>query len=307
MGTSKFGTVVRKEYAFELLDKFYSGGGTLLDTARNYYEWVLDGRGRSEECVGKWVQSRNNRKKVIISTKGGVRNNGNHWIIDLSKEKLLAEVDESLDALQTDYIDIYLLHRDELSRSVEEIVDTLQIIAERAKTSYIGVANWHYDRIIEANKYASQHGLKKLEIVQTWWAAAEYTSKMWNDPNTTNMDSNTYKYMVAEDMIGMAYTSQCKGFFQKAASLGVNKLDKSLLDRISTPANIEILSFMKEYAKDRNITVTDVVNSYITSNKLKGIALVSCSKSEQLDDILEHCDYDLDQDAIAHIDRLKLA
>ena len=61
MGTARFGTLVDERRSFALLDRFFDGGGTLLDTARNYYEWVENGRGKSEACVGKWMESRGNR------------------------------------------------------------------------------------------------------------------------------------------------------------------------------------------------------------------------------------------------------
>ena len=141
LGTGRFGTVVSEETSFEMLDLFYENGGNVIDTARNYYEWVENGRGKSEQTIGKWMAKRGVRDKVYISTKCGVRNEGKTFYMNLSKENLLEECKQSLEALQTDYIDIYLLHRDEPDRLVEEIMETLQVVQEVGKVKTIGVCN----------------------------------------------------------------------------------------------------------------------------------------------------------------------
>jgi aryl-alcohol dehydrogenase-like predicted oxidoreductase len=304
LGTGRFGTKVPQSLSFEMLDCFYENGGTLIDTARNYYEWVENGRGKSEECIGKWLDSRGNRDNLCISTKCGVKNEGKNWFINLSKDKLCEELSQSLDALRTDYIDIYLLHRDEPQRAVEEIVETMQCLKEKGNIKIIGVANWNYNRIKKANDYALSHGLEPFRTVQTWWSLAEYKYEMWNDSNTTNMTPELYSYMKDNNMFGMAFTSQCKGFFQKAVNCGIENVDDFLKERIVTLRNLEKLEYIKSFCKKNNVSPTAFVNGYITSNSLEGTALVSCSKTSQLIDILNNCDYQLENNFIDEIDNI---
>lgn len=304
LGTGRFGTRVEKEAAFEMLDYFYENGGNVIDTARNYYEWVENGRGMSERCIGEWMTGRGCRDGICLCTKGGVRNEGKVFTSNLSREALLTEAAESLEALRTDYIDIYLLHRDEPERPVEEIVETMQKIKETASISMLGVANWRIGRIKAANAYACSHGLEPFRVVQTWWSLAEYTQRMWDDPTTTHMDSETYAYMQENRMLGMAYTSQCKGFFQKACRHGLEAIDPFLMQRIATPTNIKKFEYIRDYCEKNHISPTAVVNGYITSNPLDGIALVSVSGMEQLRDIMSVSDYTLDARVIAEIDAI---
>ena len=142
LGVSRFGTRVPDELANAMLDMFLRSGGTLVDTARNYYEWVENGRGKSEEFLGKWMEDHRCRNKIVLSTKGGVSNQGKQFHVDLSRGALLTELKESLEALRTDYLDIYLLHRDDLKRPVEEIMDTLQEISAVGKCGSIGKARF---------------------------------------------------------------------------------------------------------------------------------------------------------------------
>lgn len=304
LGTARFGSRVDAGKAFEMLDIFYERGGNLIDTARNYDEWATDGRGKSEECIGGWLNKNANRNDITICTKGGVRRKKEKRFFDLSYDNLVSEVKESLEALHTDYLDIYLLHKDEKSRSVEEIVYTMQEVIDVGKIGVIGVANWTYDRFKAANDYADANGYQKFQVLQTWWSLAEYTKEMWNDENTTHMTAEMYNYMLENNILGMAYTAQCKGFFQKAAKYGLENIDDFLKSRIVTEKNIKKMEFIRDYCNDNNVNPTALVNSYITDNELDGISLVSCSDSEQLNEILDCSDYYLDKNIIKQLDNI---
>lgn len=303
LGVSRFGTRVPDGLACAMLDRFCAAGGTLLDTARNYYEWVENGRGKSEAFLGRWMEARGCRDQVVLSTKGGVSNRGKVFHVDLSRGALLAELKESLEALRTGYLDIYLLHRDEPERPVEEIVDSLQEIAALGQCGSIGVCNWRCERIRAANRYAERHGLRPIQIVQTWWSMASYTEAMWDDPTTTHMDPETAGYCRDQGCIVMAYTSQAKGFFQKACAVGIEGLDPLLKHRILTKENLERLQLVKAYCAETGCTPTDVVLGYITSHPLRGTALVSCSSLAQLEDILNSADYVLPEKLIRKLDQ----
>lgn len=305
MGTARFGSRIPTEKAFAMLDLFEENGGNVLDTARNYDEWAEDGRGKSEQCIGKWMEQKRNRKEMVVCTKGGVKRDtsGNRYF-DLSCSNLLEEVKESLYSLRSDYIDIYLLHKDEKSRPVEEIVESMQKVCDVGNIPVIGVANWSYERLKQANDYAKLNGYKEFKIVQTWWALAEYTKEMWNDEHTTHMTQEMYIYMRENHILGMAYTAQCKGFFQKAIKNGLDKVDDFLKKRIVTSRNLEKLNYLADFCRENKVEPTGVVNSYITDNQLHGIALVSCSNIEQLQEILNWSDYVLSLEIIKRIDEI---
>jgi len=303
LGVSRFGTRVPDELADAMLDRFLSAGGTLIDTARNYYEWVENGRGKSEAFLGRWMESRECRDQIVLSTKGGVTNQGKQFCVDLSREALLNELEESLTALRTEYLDLYLLHRDEPERPVEEIMDTLQEIAAAGKCGSIGVCNWRCARIRAANHYAERHGLIPIQVIQTWWSMASYTDRMWDDPTTTHMDQETAEYCRDHGYVVMAYTSQAKGFFQKACAVGVEHLDPMLKYRMLTEKNLKKLKRLQLYCSETGCSPTDVVLGYITSHPLKGTALVSCSSMTQLEDVLQSADFVLPEKMILQLDQ----
>ena len=304
LGTARFGARIQEKMAFEMLDMFYQNGGNFLDTARNYDEWAEQGRGSSEKCIGRWMDMRGCRDEMVVCTKGGVRRRDGERVFDLSQENLCEEIAQSLESLRTNYIDIYLLHKDERERHVEEIIYSMQAVAEKGNVSKIGVANWKLERVRKANDYAQRHGLKPFEIIQTWWSLAEYTKEMWNDENTTWMTEDMYQYVLDNKLFAMAYTPQCKGFFQKAIRYGINEIDPFLMSRIATERNIKKLEYIKKVHINQGIPVTAIVNGYITCNPLSGVAIVSCSRTEQLLDVLTCSDYDIDMDIIQSLDKI---
>ena len=155
LGTDVYGTVLNKAQSYELLDTYTDLGGNIIDTALVYANWIPGEKSLSEKLIGSWMEERKNRHEIIISTKGA------HpeimTISRLSREEILGDIDKSLKHLKTDYIDIYWLHRDDKNLPVGPIMETLGEIVKSGKARYIGMSNWTYRRIDEANKYAREH------------------------------------------------------------------------------------------------------------------------------------------------------
>lgn len=302
IGISRFSTLIDIESAYQQLDIFINNGGTLIDTARNYYEWVENGRGKSEEFLGNWLEKTNNRSKVTICTKGGVSNIGKQFNISLAKNDILNEVDESLQALKTNP-DIYLFHRDELTRPVEEIVETAQEVHSKLGVKHIGVSNWSFDRIKKANDYAFNNKLIPFTFFQNWWSIGDFKYEMWDDDNVTYMSNPLKDYIKENNFYSMAYSSQCKGYFQKYCK-DKDNIAPFLKQRIETKTNLKRAEFIKEYCQTNNVEPTAVVSSYITSQDINSIALVSCNTNEQLLDIMKNSDYELSLDIINKINLL---
>src|SRR3569623_3473838 len=70
LGTSRLGADGERADAYALLDSFLDHGGTLIDTAAIYSDWIPGERGRSETVIGEWLMLRGNRNRVRIRTKG---------------------------------------------------------------------------------------------------------------------------------------------------------------------------------------------------------------------------------------------
>ena len=142
--------------AEEFLYTYVSYGGNFLDTARIY------GFGDCEAALGAWLVKGDNRKKVFVGTKGGHPDLSDMHKGRLDFASLEYDIEKSLEALKTDYVDMYYLHRDDVSLDAAYIIDTLNVFIERGYTRHIGVSNWRQDRIEAANAYAIANGLVSL-------------------------------------------------------------------------------------------------------------------------------------------------
>ena len=86
------------------------------------------------------MKRRNNREQVVVISKCG--NCDSDGSVCVNRKVIETELAESLQALQTDYIDIYLLHRDDPKTSVSEMIDVLYELQKEGKIKVFGVSNW---------------------------------------------------------------------------------------------------------------------------------------------------------------------
>ena len=138
------------QHGMDLLDGVFAEGGTTFDTAHGY------GGGDCERVLGAWMERRGNREQVVILTKGCHPNKDRDRV---TPSDLTSDLMDSLARLRTDYVDLYLLHRDDPTRPVDAIVATMAEHHAAGRIHAYGGSNWSVPRIEEANAYAARHGL----------------------------------------------------------------------------------------------------------------------------------------------------
>ena len=127
-GWGKFDEAEAPEYFKRALDV----GITFFDTADNY------NAGRSEEIMGATLMKMVKREEIVLSTKVGIRQSPMQNDVGTGRKHLLASIDQQLKRLQTDYIDVYQLHRLDPYTPLEETMYTLDQIVRSGKVRYIG-------------------------------------------------------------------------------------------------------------------------------------------------------------------------
>lgn len=161
---------ITKTQAFELLDAFSGLGGNFIDTA-NFYQME-----QSEIWLGEWMAERKNRDRMVVATKyamqyvehkfgkGAAPNYmGNH------KKAMVLSLRDSLEKLQTSYLDIYYVHFWDHGCSVKEIMDGLHLLIESGKVLYLGVSDTPAWIVAAANEYAIANGKTPFSIYQGKW------------------------------------------------------------------------------------------------------------------------------------------
>jgi len=198
---------VRFDYSTEMLDAFFNAGGNAFDTAHGY------GGGESEMLIGLWMRQQGNREKVFLMDKGG-HPQGRVPRPRLSPEELKRDLDESLIRLRTDYIDLYMLHRDDPAIPVGTILDYLNQEIGAGRIRAIAASNWEPQRIIDANTYAAERGLNGFVACSNNMSLAVPMEPMWG--GCVCVDDAARRWHEESQFPLMPWSAQARGFFSGA-------------------------------------------------------------------------------------------
>ena len=282
LGTDGFGVGKSVTAAEELLDLYVENGGNVIDSARMYGRPDAGEYGICEGVVGAWMARRGNRGEMVLSTKGGFP------AVDgarrLDRESLMHDVQASREALQTEYIDIWWLHRDDADRPVADIMDTLNEMIARGWVGCVGASNWSPARIREANAYAAANGLRGFEGNQPQWSLARQVVNP--DPTLQIMDGETYGLHCETNMLCMPFSAQAKGYLAKLVAAGEDALSPKAKARFHFPENIAIAQKMRAMCEELCCSPAALSLAWLTNQPFATVPIISASRPEQLLDSL---------------------
>jgi aryl-alcohol dehydrogenase-like predicted oxidoreductase len=266
----------RLMHSFAILDFFFEHGGNCIDTA-----WIYR-QGSAEKCVGAWIESRRIRQKIVLIGKGGAP------IQYCTPPLITSQLMESLERLRTDYVDIYLLHRDNPQIPVGEFVECLNEHYRAGRIRCFGGSNWTTRRLEEANAYARSHGLREFTA-----SSPNFSLAVWNEPTWTDCisasDQASRAWYKRTAMALFAWSSQAAGFF--SGRYNKNQLDKPGTNDIArvwfNEANFQRLERAQELASGRGFTATQVALAYVLSESPKAFALIGPESIEELQQSIE--------------------
>lgn len=286
LGTGGYGTNIPTEQAFALLDAYAEQGGNFLDTARIYGAWAPGGDGASEKTLGAWLKRTGARHRFVISTKGAHPDLSTMHISRIGPADLAADIRASLDALQTDVIDVYWLHRDDPAVPVGEILAALNEHLAAGRVRAIGASNWSLARLVEANEYAREHGLTGFQANQIGWSLAAANTGTSPVAGMLYMDATTHAYHEQTGLPVLAYSSQATGFFSgKYRREQMAAPPASTAARLYfTPENFNRLDRATELARQHGITPNQVNLAWLLGQPFPVYPIVGCRTVEQVRD-----------------------
>lgn len=212
LGTASLGTKGR-EAAYQLLDEFVRLGGTTLDTASVYSDWIPGEKGRSENTIGDWLALRGNRDALTIVTKGAHPFMG-ETASRLDPASIRHDVELSLKRLRTDRIDQWLLHKDDGVSPIVPIVETLQALRREGKILSFGCSNWKVPRIEQALAIPGG-SFTANQVLGNVFAPLMGTP---GDPTNEIIDAPMFEQARQNGITLYLFTSTARGFFEKRAS-----------------------------------------------------------------------------------------
>ncbi len=159
LGTMQWGWTADETTAFAVMDAFVEAGGNFIDTADVYSRWAPGNPGGvSEEIIGRWMQERGNRRQIVLATK--VR--GRMWDgangEGLSRQHIMAAVEDSLRRLQTDYLDLYYIHHVDHQTPLDEMLQAFDDLVRQGKVLYTGCSNYEAWRLMKSLSISDARG-----------------------------------------------------------------------------------------------------------------------------------------------------
>ncbi len=242
---------------------------TALDCGMNFFDHAdIYGGGKCEELFGQVYNGK--REDIIIQTKCGIR----QGFFDFSKEHILNSVDGSLKRLNTDYIDILLLHRPDTLMEPEEILEAFDKLHESGKVKQFGVSNMNPSQIEFLQRNLGKHKIianqLQLSVMFTGMIDAGLNVNMKVD-NGINRDGGILEYCRMNDIKIQAWSPFQYGFFE-----GV------FLDNPKFP---ELNKVIDRIAAEKNVKNTAIAVAWLLRHPAKMDVILGTTKPQRLIDI----------------------
>ncbi|MCO5239332.1 MAG: aldo/keto reductase [Chitinophagaceae bacterium] len=274
LGGNVFGWTIDEKRSFELLDTFFAAGFNGVDTANNYSRWFPGNKGgESETIIGKWMKQKGNRDKMVIATKVGADLGKGHP--DVSKAHILKAVEDSLDRLQTGYIDLYQTHWDNESTPVEETLEAYHQLVQQGKVRWIGASNLSPERLNASLAASEKHHYPVYQSLQP-----EYNLYQ------REKFEKEYQPICAKHNIGViTYYSLASGFltgkYQNPDDLGKSIRGKGL-NKYLNERGFTILAALNHISTRHQTTPATVALAWLLHQPTVVAPIASATTAEQL-------------------------
>lgn len=233
-----------------MLDAYVSHGGNFIDTADVYNQWV-EGHvgGESETIIGNWMRARSNRASMVIATKVSMLNTRP----GLSAKNIFAACEESLNRLQTDYIDLYYSHQDDAETPMEEVLGAYAQLFAQGKVRYIAASNFSPERLRQAIKISEENNLPSYCAVQD----------LYNLVDRTTYESGMAQTVADLGISNIPFYGIARGFLTGKYRLGITEVDSKRAARA------------REYENDKNFTVLAAMDEISTAHDNAPLAAIA--------------------------------
>ena len=284
LGTMNYGTSLPEKEAADHMDRFLGSGGNFIDTASVYSDWIPGERSRVEKIIGRYFVNTGKRADVVLSTKGAHPDLDAFTVGRVTEKDIRHDLEASLQNLRTDYIDLYFLHRDDVSVPIGEIVELMNHLVKEGKIRTFGCSNFSRARLEAAQKYAGEKGLMGFSSNQIMWSLARVNRDKVPDKTLALMDDDFLAYHQKTGTHVMAYSSQAKGYFSKRAA--GRAISDSVASVYQNDDNDIIFAEMQKASRETGIPVTALSLRYFDACGFPACPVVSLSNRAQLNEAL---------------------
>lgn len=250
LGSNIFGSNADQAQSHAVLDAYVSHGGNFIDTADAYNQWV-EGHvgGESETIIGNWLKARDNRGSMVIATKVSLLNTRP----GLSAKNIFAACEESLNRLQSDYIDLYYSHQDDAETPMEEVLGAYAQLIAQGKVRYIAASNFSPERLRQAIKISEENNLPSYCAVQD----------LYNLVDRTTYESGMAQTVADLGISNIPFYGIARGFLTGKYRPGITEVDSKRAARA------------REYENDKNYAVLAAIDEISAAHNNAPLAAIA--------------------------------
>jgi aryl-alcohol dehydrogenase-like predicted oxidoreductase len=287
LGTMQWGWTADEKTAFAIMDAFVESGGNFLDTADYYSRW-LPGHtgGESEEIIGRWMKERLNRSSIVLTTKVRHPMGPDPNDQGLSRKHIMEAIDASLRRLDTDYIDLYLMHAFDAETPIDETLRALDDIQRAGKVRYIGASNYPAWRLAEALWKADVHHTVRFDLLEPHYNLV-HREEFERDLKT----------VCEQYQIGVTpYSPLAKGFLTGKYSRNEtpeSEFASSVLKRYNTDTAWKTIEVVQRIANEIDSTPSAVALAWLLAQPVITAPIVGANSVAQLQQSLAALDITL--------------
>ncbi|WP_430614537.1 aldo/keto reductase [Flavobacterium sp. JP2137] len=297
-GGNVFGWTLDEKASFRMLDALVDNGLNFIDTANNYSYWVPGHQGgESEAVIGKWFKQSGKRNQIVLATKvGGQMGDGSKG---LGADYIRQSVEASLKRLQTDHIDLYQSHYDDLETDQAETMGIYNQLIQEGKVRYIGASNLEPQRIVSANRIA----------VENNWGAYISVQPLYNLYDREKFETDYLPIVQEQQLAVMSYFALASGFlsgkYRTEADLQGSKR-KDMVKGYLNERGLRILDALDQLALEQGVSMATLATAWQVNKPEITTPIVSATSEAQLGDILKAISFKLNAEQMDLLNKASL-
>ncbi len=297
LGCMNFGGKTSPEDSYAIIDRAIDAGINFLDTANVY------SRGRSEEITGEALKRNGKRDQIILATKvHGVMDDTDPNMRGNTRRHIIQQVDASLKRLQTDYIDLYQIHRPQPDVPIDETLRALDDLIRSGKVRYIGTSTFAAWQVMEALMIAKELGLNRFICEQPPYNLLDRRIERELLPMTQTYGIATIPWSpLAGGLLAGKYQRDAE---PPSGSRYENVKANEMQQKRYTDQAFDVIEGLESLAKNKGCSLSQFALAWCMSQPGVTSPIIGPRTMEQLEDNLKALDITISEEDKKEVDAL---
>ena len=296
LGCMMFGGRARPEESYTIIDRALDAGINFFDTANVY------GRGRSEEVTGEALKRNKKRARVVLATKvHGRMADDDPNALGNSRRHIIEQCEASLRRLQTDWIDLYQLHRPDRHIAIDETLRAFDDLVRSGKVRYIGVSNFGAWQIVEALWASKELKLNRFVSDQSPYNLADRRMEREQIPMAMTFGLAVIPWSPIGG--GLLTGKYRRGEPEPEGSRYAGETDPSRRRRFS-PGMFDLVDGLQPIAADKGVPLSQFALAWVRQQPGVTAPIIGPRTMEQLEDNLRSLDVEITEEDRRRVDEV---